>query len=435
LADSCIFVPKFDLFFLVNLPDLCSFGQKVFSIHLYIDIQKRMILEKIQPIAGVRTKERLCEVAWFDDLCGGDTEFLGNLDPSRRSNYAHCGDIMRTADSLGFKNILLPTSYVIGQEVLPFAAALAPQVSQISMLAAIRTGEIHPPMLARHIATLDHILQGRLTINIINSDLPGLKEDHELRYKRCAEVIEILKQAWTQDRIEWNGEVYPNISMSAGPVKPYQQNGGPLLYFGGISPGSKEVCAKYCDVFLMWPEPEENIYETIQDMTVRAAKYEREIDFGFRVHVVVRETEKEAREWTKHLMSRFDFEKAEAMKHRTQDSKSLGVLRQDALRAAAEANDDYLEPHLWGGIGRARSGCGAAIVGTPEQVLEKLNRYMDMGIRAFVLSGYPLKEEAEYFGKLVLPHLPNARLSEVQGRTPSATPVTPLTTGPLTYGN
>ena len=65
------------------------------------------------------------------------------------------------------------------------------------MLAAIRTGEIYPPMLARHLATLDHILQGRLTVNIINSDLPGLKEDPEMRYQRCNEVIEILKQAWT----------------------------------------------------------------------------------------------------------------------------------------------------------------------------------------------------------------------------------------------
>jgi alkanesulfonate monooxygenase len=391
------------------------------------------MIQEIQRIENIRTQERICEVAWFDDLCGGDTEFLGNLDPARRSNYAHCSDIMLTADRLGYKNILLPTSYVVGQEVLTFAGALAPQTSQISMLTAIRTGEIHPPMLARHIATLDHILKGRLTINIINSDLPGLKEDHELRYKRCEETIEILKQAWSQDRIEWDGEVYKGISMSAAPVKPYQQNGGPLLYFGGISPGSKEVCAKYCDVFLMWPEPEENIYETMQDLGERAARHGRTIDFGFRVHVVVRETEEEAREWASRMMSRFDQAQADSIKHRTQDSKSAGVMRQDALREAAAGNNDYLEPNLWGGIGRARSGCGAAIVGSPEQVLEKLNRYMDMGIRSFILSGYPLKEESEYFARLVLPHLPNARLSDIQGRTPKEEPVTPLTTADLGY--
>ncbi len=383
-----------------------------------------MITGEIQQVA-IRTEQRVVEVAWFDDLCGGDTAFLGTIDPSRRSSFAHCSDIMTTADELGFSNILLPTSYVVGQEVLPFASAMAPLTKNINMLAAIRTGEIHPPMLARHLATLDHILEGRLTVNIINSDLPGTKEDHEMRYKRCGEVIEILKQAWTQDRINFQGEYY-QFDMNADPVKPYQQNGGPLLYFGGISPGSKDVCAKYCDVFLMWPEPEESIYATMQDMSKRAADYGRTIDFGMRLHVIVRETEEEAKAYTKQLMSKFDAELAVKLKNRTQDSKSAGVLRQDEFRANAD-EDDFVEPMLWTGIGRARSGCGGAIVGTPEQIIEKMNRYMDMGVRAFILSGYPLKEECELFGKMVLPHLNNVKLSVLQGRTPSETPETPLT--------
>lgn len=378
----------------------------------------------------IRTQERIVEVAWFDDLCGGDTAYLGTIDPARRSSFAHCSDIIETADRLGFKNILLPTSYVVGQEVLPFASAMAPIVKNINMLAAIRTGEIHPPMLARHLATLDHILEGRLTVNIINSDLPGLKEDHEIRYKRCGEVIEILKQAWTQDRIDFEGEIY-KFNMPADPVKPYQQNGGPLLYFGGISPGSKDVCAKYCDVFLMWPEPEDSIYATMQEMSKRAEEYGRTIDFGMRLHVIVRETEAEAREYAKELMSKFDAETGEKLKNRTQDAKSAGVLRQDEFRKQADA-DDFIEPMLWGGIGRARSGCGAAMVGSPEQIIEKMNRYMDMGVRAFILSGYPLIEECEYFGKLVLPHLKNQeKLSVIQGRTPKETPTTPLTHGEL----
>ncbi|WP_344980495.1 LLM class flavin-dependent oxidoreductase, partial [Compostibacter hankyongensis] len=264
---------------------------------------------------------------------------------------------------MGFRNILLPTSYIVGQEVIPFAAAMAPQVKEINMLAAIRTGEIHPPMLARHLSMLDHVLEGRLTVNIINSDLPGLKEDSAYRYKRCEEVIEILKQAWTRDEIDFQGEIY-QFKMPSDPVKPYQQNGGPLLYFGGISPGSKEVCAKYCDVFLMWPEPEENIYATMQEMSARAAAHDRKIDFGLRVHVIVRETEKEARDYTKQLMSKFDARMGEQLKHRAQDSHSAGVLRQDELRKQADA-DDFVEPMLWTGIGRARSGCGGALVGTP----------------------------------------------------------------------
>jgi alkanesulfonate monooxygenase len=385
-----------------------------------------MLTEPIQSVP-IRTEQRVVEVAWFDDLCGGDTAFLGTIDQNRRSSFAHCANIIKTADKMGFKNILLPTSYVVGQEVLPFAAAMATKVKNINMLAAIRTGEIHPPMLARHLATLDHILEGRLTVNIINSDLPGLKEDHEMRYQRCGEVIEILQQAWTQERIDFQGDIY-KINLHADPVKPYQQNGGPLLYFGGISPGSKEVCAKYCDVFLMWPEPEASIYATMQEMSARAAAHGRKMDFGMRLHVIVRKTEAEAKAYTKQLMSRFDAEMAVKLKNRTQDSKSAGVLRQDEFRKNADP-DDFIEPMLWTGIGRARSGCAGAIVGTPEQIIEKMNRYMDMGVRAFILSGYPSIEECKLFGKLVMPHLKNIniKLSEVQGRTPKERPSTPLT--------
>ncbi|WP_344980619.1 hypothetical protein, partial [Compostibacter hankyongensis] len=79
-----------------------------------------MIDTPIVPVPA-RTEKRVCEVSWFDDLCGGDTAFLGTVDPSRRSNYPHCADIIKTADRMGFRNILLPTSYIVGQEVIPFA--------------------------------------------------------------------------------------------------------------------------------------------------------------------------------------------------------------------------------------------------------------------------------------------------------------------------
>lgn len=390
------------------------------------------MFKDIVRIPHIRTEERVAEIAWFCDLCGGDTEFLGQLDPERRSNWAHTSDILLTADRLGFLNILLPTSYVVGQEPIAFASAIAPQTSNISLLVAIRTGEYHPPMLARAISTLDHLLEGRLTINIINSEMPGYKESPELRYRRCAETIDFLRQAWAPgDRIDFEGEVFGKISLPTAPVRPYQQNGGPLLYFGGIAPEAREICSKYCDVFLMWPEPEESLYATMQDVSERALRHGRKLDFGLRIHVVVRETAAEARAWARRMMSRFDAEQGAVLKNRTQDAQSLGVKRQDAFRESAD-DQGYLEEILWTDIGRARSGCGAALVGSPEQILRQIHRYMDMGIRAFIFSGYPLKEESEYFARLVLPHLPNVRLGDHQGRRPQNTPVTPLTTGSLT---
>ncbi len=377
----------------------------------------------------IRTPDRLAEIAWFDDIIGGDTEYLGVLDGDRRSSFDHCRDIVLEAEKLGFANILLPTAFTVGQEVLTFASGVAPMTSKIKLLAAIRTGEVHPPTLARAIANLDHMLQGRFAINIINSDLPGTRENAEMRYQRCAEVIEILKQGWTQDRVDFKGQLY-NVNLPADPVKPYQQNGGPLLYFGGTSDGSRDVCARYCDVFLTWPETEESMYETMQDMTERAAQYGRKIDFGLRIHVVVRETEAEAKAYAKKLMSKFDEKRGLEIRSRAEDSRSLGVLRQDELRLQAD-QDGYLEDILWTHIGKVFSGCGGGLVGSAEQIINKLNRYMDMGFRSFIFSGFPLIEEANYFAKLVLPHLPNANLSELQNRTPKEIPVTPLTTAVL----
>lgn len=374
----------------------------------------------------IRTESRGLEVAYFSDLCNGDYEYLGVPDGALRSSFDHCSDIVKKADQNGFKNILLPSSYQVGQDVMTFASAVAGQTKQINLLTAIRMGEMHPPMLARSISTLDHILKGRLTVNIISSDLPGLVEDGMMRYRRSSEVIQILKQAWTQDEIDFEGEFY-KIKLSSEPVKPYQQNGGPLLYFGGISPPAQELCAQHCDVFLMWPETEDRIEQTMRGMSEKAAEYGRTIDFGYRVHIIVRETEKEARDAAKKLVSKLEDDRASEIKHRSQDSKSAGVLRQDELRNMADS-DGYIEPCLWSGIGRGRSGCGSAIVGDPGQVLEKMNRYVDMGVRSFILSGYPLLDECDYIAKYILPELKLVSFPEVQGRKPAGEPVTPLTT-------
>jgi alkanesulfonate monooxygenase len=370
---------------------------------------------------------RAVEVAWFSALCSEDYEFLGVPDGSLRSNFEHCSDIVRTADRLGYQNILLPSGYEVGQDPLTFAAAVGPTLKQLSQLVAIRCGEVHPPMLARAISTVDHILKGRLNINIISSDLPGTKADSATRYRRSAEVIEILKQAWTQDRISFKGEFY-QFDLETAPVRPYQQNGGPLLYFGGISPDAQALAAKHCDVFLMWPETEERMAATIKSISEQAANHGRTVDFGLRIHVIVRETEAEAREAAERLISKLDLEKGRQIKQRSLDSSSAGVGRQDELRA--QSKDLYIEPHVWSGIGLARSGCGSAIVGDPDQVYAKVQRYIDMGFRAFILSGYPHRDECERFARWVLPRLETCRFAEVQGRLPKEIPATPLTTAP-----
>lgn len=367
------------------------------------------------------------EISWFAPICDGDDQYLGVRDQKFKSSWENTSQIVKTADELGYSNVLCPSSYQVGQDPLTYISAMAHLTKNINFLAAIRSGEIHPPMLARSIATLDHILKGRLTINIISSDLPGTLLSSSERYARSREVIQILKQAWTRDEINFQGKYY-NFNLPSAPVKPYQQNGGPLLYFGGYSPEGVDLCAEFCDVYLMWPDTEKKLEVLISSMRSKAAQYNRTIQFGLRVHVIVRETENEAKAYANKLISKLDIKMGEDIKNRALDSKSLGVSKQASLREKAD-KEYYAEPHLWTGIGLARSGCGAAIVGNPEQVYHKIKSYMDMGINAFILSGYPHKKECELFAKYVLPKLKNIHLPEILGRVPKTTPNTPLGNG------
>ena len=368
------------------------------------------------------------EISWFAPICDGDDQYLGVRDQKFKSSWKNTSQIVKTADELGYSNVLCPSSYQVGQDPLTYISAMAHLTKNVNFLAAIRSGEIHPPMLARSIATLDHILKGRLTINIISSDLPGTLLSSSERYARSREVIQILKQAWTKDEINFQGKYY-NFNLPSAPVKPYQQNGGPLLYFGGYSPEGVDLCAEFCDVYLMWPDTEKKLEVLISSMRSKAAQYNRTIQFGLRVHVIVRETENEAKAYANKLISKLDIKMGENIKNRALDSKSLGVSKQASLREKAD-QEYYAEPHLWTGIGLARSGCGAAIVGNPEQVYHKIKSYMDMGINAFILSGYPHKKECELFAKYVLPKLKNIHLPEILGRVPKTTPNTPLGNGP-----
>ena len=349
-----------------------------------------------------------CEISWFSALCDDDYEFLGQPDPKLQSSWEHCRDIVLQAEAGGFDNILLPSGYALGLDTTAFAAAIATQVRRIRLLMAVRIGEMWLPQLARQIATIDQILGGRLTINIISSDLPGETLASAPRYARTVEAMAILRQLLNGEAIDHQGQFY-NLKLAPPRIATVSRK-APPFYFGGLSEDAREAAAAGCDVFLMWPDRREVVQGIIADMTARAARHGRTLRFGYRAHVVVRDTEAEARQAAQRLLSKLDDAEGAAIRARSLDSQSAGVRAQAALRETA-SEDGYAEPHLWTGIGRARSGCGAAIVGNPDQVLAKLNDYRSLGIDAFILSGYPHAAEADLFARHVLPHIDHGPLT------------------------
>ena len=348
-----------------------------------------------------------CEVSWFAALCDDDYEFLGVPDGKLHSSWDHCRNIALGAEQAGYDNLLLPSGYTMGIDPIAFAAGIAPLLRRMQLLVAVRMGEMWPPQLARQLATIDQMLDGRLTINIISSDLPGQTLESDPRYRRTLEIMHILRDLLDGKPVDFHGE-FMNITLDPPRLRPVR-GGCPPFYFGGLSEAAREVAAQAADVFLMWPDTISGVEAILTDMRMRAARHGRELRFGYRAHVIVRATEKEARAAAQRLISRLDDHTGDTIRRRSLDTRSTGTQRQNELRKMAD-DDGYVEPNLWTGIGRGRSGAGAAIVGDPGQVLAKIRAYADLGMEAFILSGYPHAAEADLFARHVLPNLDHGPL-------------------------
>jgi alkanesulfonate monooxygenase len=338
------------------------------------------------------------EVSWFAPSCWGDTARLGVGDPDRLATFAYNRRVVGLVDELGFRNVLIPSSFVPGMDPWTLAAALGPLTTSTRLLPAVRVGEFDPPMFARAAKSLQQIMGGRLTINIISSELAGETLSSADRYARTSEAMALLRAFWTTDHVSFEGKWWSYDL----PTDATRTRTPPLMYFGGTSEPAREAAAEHADVYLMWIEPVAATAALVADLRERAARHGRTLRFGLRTHVIVRETEDQARAQAADLVSELDPAIGRALKEASHDHQSEGVRRQDAMRAAA-GDDGFVEPALWTGIGVARSGVGAAITGSVDQVEAKLQAYADLGIDSFILSGYPLDDEAERVAELLLP--------------------------------
>ena len=341
------------------------------------------------------------DFGWFLPTMG-DTEIIGP--PTREATIEYLARCAKTAEDAGFVFMLVPVGTTCEDAWLA-ASAVAARTDKMKFLVAMRPGFVAPTVAAKMSNTMDQLTRGRVLINVVTGGFPaelaadGDFTDHDARYERTQEFMQVVKRAWTEPR-SWNhdGAFYKVEKGNVFP-KPYQKP-CPPWYFGGASEAAKQVGAEEADVYLLWGETIEMVRERIADMRERAAKLGRTLRFGIRLLVCVRETEDEARAAAEAMVAEVPENFEDMMQKHMSGADSEGEKRQRMLREQGE----WLGPNLWTGIGRARLGVGLALVGSGENVAARIREYVDAGIDTFIFSGYPHLEESERFGRYVVPH-------------------------------
>ncbi|WP_172256345.1 LLM class flavin-dependent oxidoreductase [Saccharibacillus deserti] len=399
-------------------------------------------------MANGEKETRGIEFGWFLPTAG-DGKYVG-VEPERPATLQYLTEVAQTAEAAGFEFVLIPTggacldAWVVGSAVMARTTALRP-------LVAVRPGLTAPVLSARMGAALDQLSGGRAMINVVTgSSVQDLEElgdplahSHDERYERADEYLQVMRQTWANGDKPQASEFVSGKAASdrsaqaagaAASVRPSSdsaanepfrgkhytfdrlsssprtvQDPHPPFYLGGSSPAAKRVAIKHADTFLMWGEPHAWIEEQIAEIESLRQQYEeesgepRELRYGLRAQVLVRDTEEEAWAAAWDIISKVSPEAIEKAEREFAATDATNQRRQNELRELSKADRFVAGPNLWTGLSVVRSGGAILIVGTADQVSQRLIEYAELGVSTFILSGYPHLEEAEIFGREALP--------------------------------
>jgi alkanesulfonate monooxygenase len=337
----------------------------------------------------------------------GDGSYLGTEKQQRPPEFGYFKEIAQAVDRLGFPGVLLPTGQNCEDSWIT-ATGLATLTERLKFLVALRPGVVSPAFAARQTAALDRLSQGRLLLNVVVGGNPtelagdGVFLPHDERYDQAREFLAIWRALVSGERVNFDGKYY-RVENGRLDLLPIQER--PPLYFGGSSEAGQDLAAELVDMYLTWGEPVAQVAEKIASARRKAALRGRTFRFGIRLHFIVRETEDEAWGAAERLISHVTDEQVENAQARfLKEMDSVGQRRMAELHGGRR-DRLVVAPNLWAGVGLVRGGAGTALVGTPDQIVERIHEYQAIGIDTIIGSGYPHLEEAYRVAELLFPRL------------------------------
>ncbi|WP_398500550.1 FMNH2-dependent alkanesulfonate monooxygenase [Variovorax sp.] len=364
------------------------------------------------------------QIFWFLPT-HGDSRYLGTSEGARPVDLDYLQQIAGAADHLGYEGVLIPTGRSC-EDPWVIASSLIGATKKLKFLVAVRPGLHQPSLAARMAATFDRLSNGRLLVNLVTGgdqaelEGDGVYLDHAARYEQSAEFIriwrEILARSHDGQAFDYEGK---HLSVKGAKLLyPPVQKPHPPVWFGGSSAAAHDLAAEQVDAYLTWGEPPAEVAKKLADVRARAERQGRQVQFGIRLHVIVRETEEAAWKAAEDLISRVDDETVIRAQAAFARMDSEGQRRMAALHAGgARRTRAELEiaPNLWAGVGLVRGGAGTALVGDAKTVAARIEEYAALGLDRFILSGYPHLEEAYRFAELVFPLLSRKAKARLAG--------------------
>jgi alkanesulfonate monooxygenase len=330
---------------------------------------------------------------------------LGVAGGPRVASLAYLTQVALAAEELGFEGALTPTGLWC-EDAWVTTAMLSQRTARLKFMIAFRPGLVSPTLAAQMAATFQRQSGGRLLLNVVtggdSAEQRALGDhlDKDARYERTAEFLSIVRDLWRGVEVDLDGE---RLSVSGAQLEQLPAP-APPIYFGGSSPAALDVAARYVEVYLSWGEPPSLLRDKLHAVTAIASEQGRRLRLGIRLHVVCRDSAAEAWSEAEGLLDGIPAETIEAVQQRLRRSESEGQRRMLSLHNGS-ASELEVAPNLWAGVGLARGGAGTALVGSHEEVADRIEEYAELGISEFVLSGYPHLEEAYWFAEGVLPVL------------------------------
>lgn len=337
-----------------------------------------------------------------------DQRAYGDRTGIRKATPRYVRDVARAAEASGFESVLVMTGHRTLDPWL--TAALAAQDTQtLRFIVAFRAGYALPTLIAQQIETFQYLFGGRLDVNVVTGSDPdeqlayGDELPKETRYRRAGEFLEILEAEFAGEPYDFAGEHY----RVTGGGRPRPLSPKPTVFFGGLSEEAAHVAAAHADVQLMYGETPPMAAEHVERVSKLAAARGRRVEFGIRIQVISRDRAEDAWAETDRILARLTPEQVARRQRELAERQSVGQRRVQSLNPGV-IDPDRLRPYpnIWSGLGLIGGGGGStALVGSHAEVAERIQEYVEAGVRHFIVSGAPLLEEAYRFGEGVLPLL------------------------------